>query len=227
MKIALNSEQKSAIINAIKRNEAKTSGEIYCVIARKSEDYRWFVMIWAIVLALLVPFTFAILNIDLGEKFANIMGSWDNYDNAINSRNLFIDLIIQALIFLVFGILVQFENFTLALTPKFIKRQGVHKSALDQFMAHGIHQTKGKTGVLVFVSLAEHMIEVVADGGIHSKVKKTIWGDAIAKMLLKTKQGQLGDGLADGIDDIGAILAEHFPPDEDDVNELTDSVVFI
>jgi len=125
MKIALNSEQKSAIINAIKRNEAKTSGEIYCVIARKSEDYRWFVMIWAIVLALIVPFTFAILNIDLGEKFANLMGSWDNYDNAINTRNLFIDLIIQALIFLVFGILVQFENFTLALTPKFIKRQNL------------------------------------------------------------------------------------------------------
>ncbi len=227
MKIALNSEQKSKVIEAIKRNEAKTSGEIYCVIARKSEDYRWFVMIWAIVLALLIPFILTILNVDLGAKFADIFGGWDNYDNAINSRNLYIDLIIQALIFLVFGILVQFENFTLALTPKFIKRQGVHKSALDQFMAHGIHQTKGKTGVLVFVSLAEHMIEIVADGGIHSKVAKTIWGDTIAKMLLKTKQGQLGSGLADGIDDIGAILATHFPPEEDDVNELTDAVVFI
>lgn len=227
MKIALNSEQKSLIIDAIKRNEAKTSGEIYCVIARKSEDYRWFVMIWAIVLALLVPFILALLNVDLGEKFANLIGSWDNYDNAINSRNLFIDLIIQALIFLAFGISVQFENFTLALTPKFIKRQGVHKSAIDQFMAHGIHQTKGKTGVLVFISLAEHMIEVVADGGIHSKVEKTIWGDAIAKMLVKIKQGHFANGLSDGIDDIGAILAAHFPPDEDDVNELTDSVVFI
>lgn len=227
MKIALSSEQKSKVIEAIKRNEAKTSGEIYCVIARKSEDYRWFVMIWAIVLALLIPFILTIFNVDLGAKYADIFGGWDNYDNAINSRNLYIDLIIQALIFLIFGILVQFENFTLALTPKFIKRQGVHKSALDQFMAHGIHQTKGKTGVLVFVSLAEHMIEIVADGGIHSKVAKTIWGDTIAKMLLKTKQGQLGSGLADGIDDIGVILAAHFPPEEDDVNELTDSVVFI
>lgn len=227
MNIELNSEQRAQIVNAIKRNEAKTSGEIYCVIARKSEDYRWFAMIWAIVLALIVPLVLGIFQIDLGAKLAMLFGSWDNYDSAINSRNLYVDLTLQALIFVFFGILVQNSAFTLAMTPKFIKRQGVHKSALDQFMAHGIHQTKGKTGVLIYVSLAEHMIEIVADGGIHSKVAQSIWGDAIAKILLKTKQGHLGDGLADGIDDVGAILAQHFPQEDDDENELTDSVVFI
>lgn len=224
----LESEKRALITDAIKRNEAKTSGEIYCVIARKSDDYRIFVLLWAAVLAIIIPLILALMGIDLGVAVADIGNDWAQFNNsAINSNNIYVDLTIQAFILVVAAILSGFESVVLALTPNFIKRQGVHKFARDQFLAHGIHQTDEKTGVLIYVSLAEHIVEIVADSGIYQKVDKSVWGDAIGKILSKTKAGDLSGGLIDGIDDIGAILAQHFPPTPQNPNEITDSVVFI
>jgi putative membrane protein len=226
VKSLFSNEKKQAVIDAIKRNELRTTGEIYCVIARKSDDYRWVLMIWAVILALIVPLTLGVLGVDLAGYFTNLIYGWENFDNSAK-YNLYIDLFIQSLIFVVFGFLMNNRDIVMALTPKFIKRQGVHKFALDQFMAHGIHQTDAKTGVLIYVSLGEHMIEIVADYGIYSKVEKAIWGDAIAKILVKTKQDDLGGGLVDGVDMVGDILAQHFPPNDNNPNELADNVIFI
>ncbi len=228
MKIGLDNEKRALITDAIKRNEAKTAGEIYCVIARKSDDYRIFVLLWAAVLAIVVPLALALLGIDLGIAISQLGKNWENFNNStINSNNIYVDLTIQAFILVVAAILTRFENVVLALTPKFIKRQGVHKFARDQFLAHGIHQTDEKTGVLIYVSLAEHFVEVVADSGIYKKVDNSVWGNAIAKILTKTKKGDLSGGLVEGIDEIGEILAAHFPPTPENPNEITDSVVFI
>lgn len=228
MEIGLNTENKAKVIAAIKANEIKTSGEIYCVIARKSDDYRWILMIWAVVLSLIIPLLMALFNFNLFEfLFSPILG-WQAASIFENSSFIIYgDLILQALIFVIAAFLSRNNEIVLALTPQSIKRQDVHKFARDQFLAHGIHQTNEKTGVLIYVSLAEHIVEIVADSGIHSKVSQNFWGDAIAKILIKTKQGDLADGLVDGINDIGAILAEHFPPSKNDENELSDSVVFI
>lgn len=228
MKVGLNQEKRILITEAIKRNEIKTAGEIYCVVARKSDDYRIFVLLWAAVLAIIVPLVFAILGIDLGNALKALGGNWENFNNsAINSNNIYVDLSIQTAILLTAAVLSQFESVVLALTPNFIKRQGVHKFARDQFLAHGIHQTDEKTGVLIYVSLAEHIVEIVADSGIYRKVDKSVWGDAIGKILAKTKSGDLAEGLVLGIDEIGEILAAHFPPTPENPNEISDSVVFI
>ena len=228
MDIELNSQNKQKIIDAIKRNEIKTAGEIYCVIARKSDDYRWVLMIWAVVIALLIPLIFALFDFNLLGALINLSFGWQSYEIANNSSfAVYGDIIIQAIIFVIAALMAKNQKIVLALTPQSIKRQGVHKFARDQFLAHGIHQTEEKTGVLIYVSLAEHIVEVVADSGIHSKVSQNFWGDAIAKILIKTKAGDLAGGLVDGIDDIGAILATHFPPTKANENELSDSVVFI
>ncbi len=71
------------------------------------------------------------------------------------------------------------------------------------------------------------MVEIVADKGIYSKVDKSVWGEAVAKILVKTKSGDITGGLIDGIDDAGKLLAQHFPPSANDENEISDSVVFI
>ncbi len=228
MNIGLNNEDRAKIIAAIKENEIKTSGEIYCVIARKSDDYRWVLMIWAVSIALLLPILIMLLNFNVFEFILKPFLGWQSqFFFESPSFILYSDLLLQAVIFVIAAILSRNNNIVMALTPKSVKRQGVHKFARDQFMAHGIHQTNEKTGVLIYVSLAEHIVEIVADKGIHSKVSQEFWGNAIAKILVKTKKGDLADGLVDGINDIGLILEEHFPPSTNNENELSDSVIFI
>lgn len=220
--------QRKAIANAIKAQELKTSGEIYCVVARKSNEYDDIIMFYTALLALIVPSLFAIFNFDLVEFIKSSFGIWSHASNANPyAENIGFIISFQALIFIIGALLVKAPEPINFLIPKFIKRQRVHKAALHQFMAHGIHQTKDLTGVLIYVSLSEHLVEIIADYGIYTKVDKSVWREAIAKILLKTKDGELVAGLLDGIEAIGGILGEHFPPNADNENEISDSVVFI
>jgi putative membrane protein len=114
-----------------------------------------------------------------------------------------------------------------AMTPAFVKRQAVHRSALEQFLAHGIHLTEGRTGVLIFASLSEHQGEIIADTAIFNKVDRAVWADAIHALLTGARKGDLTSGLIDAIDRSGDILAQHFPRADGDTNELPNKVVII
>jgi putative membrane protein len=228
MQHSLDIKHRVKIADAIKNAELKTSGEIYCIVARKSNSYYWVVLAWGMVLSLLIPALLAWFDIDLAKAIFGRFQDWSSHsNNDINSNNIYVLLIMQALIFIGATLLGRIKSLQMLLVPKPIKQQSVHKAALDQFLGHGIHQTDARTGVLIYVSLAEHMVEIVADKGIYSKVDKSVWGNAVAKILVKTKQGDIASGLIDGIDDVGAILAEHFKPAKNNENEISDSVVFI
>ena len=221
-------DDRAKIAQAIESAEANTSGEIYCIVARKSASYYWVILAWGMLWALFVPALLAWLNIDLAQALFGQFQEWSSHSrNEVNSDNIYVILTMQAIIFIIASLLGRMRALQMAIVPKFVKRQSVHKSSLDQFMGHGIHQTDARTGVLIYVSLAEHMVEIVADKGIYSKVDKSVWGDAVAKILVKTKLGDITGGLIGGIALSGEILAQHFPPSANDENEITDGVVFI
>ena len=94
-------------------------------------------------------------------------------------------------------------------------------------MAHGIHTTADRSGVLLFVSLAEHYAEVVADAGINEKVDQNEWDDMVATLTQHAAKGQVGEGFVVAIEKAGGLLAEHFPPQKGQVNELDDRLVEI
>ncbi|KAF0092752.1 MAG: hypothetical protein FD163_1956 [Hyphomonadaceae bacterium] len=223
--------ERTEIANAIKAQEVKTSGEIYCVVARRSDDYSDIIMIYAVFLALLLPLGIGFYNfieLDFARSFNRIYLPWnDTPKQADFVINIWQILTLQTLVFICAAIIAKYLKISIMLVPKFVKRQNVHKASLEQFTAHGIHQTDARTGVLIYLSQAEKMVEVVADKGIYSKVDKAVWEDAVVKILAKSKDGDLVHGLIDGIETVGAVLAEHFAPSENDVNEISDSVVFI
>jgi putative membrane protein len=86
-------------------------------------------------------------------------------------------------------------------------------------------RTKAATGVLLYLSLAEHRAEIIAEESIHSKVSAEVWGEAMAALIAAVKQGRPGDGLAEAVAQIGKVLAEHFPRSEGDTNELPDRLI--
>jgi putative membrane protein len=79
--------------------------------------------------------------------------------------------------------------------------------------------------VLLYLSMAEHRAEIIADEAIHSKVSADVWGEAMAALVAAVKDDRPGDGLADAIALIGQVLAEHFPRSEGDTNELPDRLI--
>ena len=72
---------------------------------------------------------------------------------------------------------MQWEPLRFAIVPNSIQRARAHQKAVEQFLAQNLHTTKGRTGVLIYVSFAEHYAEVIADDGIYKKVPHDPWNE--------------------------------------------------
>jgi len=86
-------------------------------------------------------------------------------------------------------------------------------------------RTVGRTGILIYLSLAEHRAEIVADEAITHVTTPETWGEAMAAMLTQVKAGRPGEGIAAAVTIIGAVLAEHFPKSSGDTNEIPDKLI--
>jgi putative membrane protein len=113
----------------------------------------------------------------------------------------------------------------MALTPHPTKLRRVRRRAVQFFRASAEHRTRGRVGVLLYVSLAEHRAEIVADAAIHGKVTDDCWGEAMAMLVAGLRRDDPAGGMADAIARIGEILAEQFPRQAHDVNELPDRLI--
>ena len=110
-------------------------------------------------------------------------------------------------------------------TPRPVLAGRVRRRAINYFRVGAERRTTGRTGVLLYVSLAEHRAEIVADESIHAKVAQAAWGDAMADMIVHVREGRIGEGMAAAVADMGDILAAHFPRAADDKNELPDRLI--
>ncbi len=99
------------------------------------------------------------------------------------------------------------------------------EQAFQEFYANGLHKTEAATGVLLFVSLLEHRVIILADEGINSKVDADFWAGTDEVILEGVRNGSLRDGLVAGIQRTGERLSELFPWQEGDRNEIPDRVI--
>ena len=89
--------------------------------------------------------------------------------------------------------------------------------------------TAANNGVLVYLLLADHRIEIVADRGLAGKVSDEQWRGVCQLMEERLRAGEYVDGVVAGIEAAGDLLAEHFPrhPDDADEDELPNRPVFL
>jgi len=99
------------------------------------------------------------------------------------------------------------------------------EQAFQEFHRHDLTRTEARTGVLLFVSLFERRVLVLADEGIHARVAPDVWKQANDAVLAGIRRGSLRDGLQEGIRRTGEILAREFPVAEGDRNEIPDRVI--
>ena len=108
-----------------------------------------------------------------------------------------------------------------ALTPADEMGRAVYRRAVEAFLEHELFDTDGRTGILLFVSLNEHRIEVLADRGIDAQVDEAAWADVTDHIRRGIETDRLTKGLLNGIECCGRVLEEHgVEADPDDADEL-------
>ena len=106
------------------------------------------------------------------------------------------------------------------------RKLSLHDLALKHFHALGMHVTKEKTGVLIFLCLKDRAFHIVADKGIHSKIHQEYW-DALAETMGRHfKSEKFCEGICFAVREIGSLLAKEFPVGDGDTNELPNDVSF-
>lgn len=115
---------------------------------------------------------------------------------------------------------------SLPLTAVF-KRVSARQAAIDAFSRLRVWDTQDNSGVLIYLLLADHDLEIVADRGIADKVGQTAWDEIAHDMEQHFRAGNFRAGALQGIRRVHELLAEHFPPGSRNANELSDKPVLL
>lgn len=223
----LSDAEHQKVADAIRRAEANTSGEIFCVLSEADSYYPQVALAWAAGVALLVPYLLWLAGLDIGMLMPLDWKPGHGEDIATiayHRLGLAYTILPIALFILAYGFALV-PPVSRLLTPQWIRRQHVHCMALEQFRAKRLHRTAKHTGVLIFLSLSDRQAEVLADEGIYTKVAPETWSDAIAFVIKGIKRNEIAAGLVQAVECVGSLLAAHFPPSRDNLNELPDKVV--
>jgi putative membrane protein len=228
---ALTPSDLEAIEAAVRGAEARTCGEIYCVVAEQSGHYGETPLAWAAGVALLAPALLLLAGIHVTAP--DFSGDWSAAQVGAAAeaaaRNALIGAVaLQAVLFAAVAIVVALRPVRLAFTPRGVKRHTVQRKAREIFLTKNLHLTRERTGVLIFVSLAERMAEIVADEGIAGQVEPHLWDKAMAALSEGLRRGEPAAGFAGAIGLCADVLAERFPARPgDNPNELPDAVVVL
>src|SRR4029450_9170040 len=196
---------RERLAEGMRAAEAKTSGQIFCVIARHASDYRLVPLAWAAAVALVVPAPLIYFTL------------WPAS----------VIYLVELVVFTAPTLGLSLPAIRFYIVPRRTQHERAHAQAMQQFFAQGLHRTENRTGVLIFASVAERYAEIVADAGINAKVTPQVWDMVIAALIEGIKQGRAGDGFVAAIEQCGAVLAEHFPPGALNRDELPNKVVEI
>ena len=195
---------ENAIVAAVRAAEARTSGQIVCVLARRSAEIGGEATLFAAALALLTPWALlAFTKMPAQHIFA-----------------------IQAAVFAVAFLIFAWTPLGLALTPRALKRRQAFRVAAEQFYIRGITRTRHRTGVLIFVSMAEHYARIIADEGLTGKVSEREWQDTVDELTAYLRAHQVTEGFLDAVRRTGELLARAAPPDGGG-NDLPDRLIKI
>jgi putative membrane protein len=106
------------------------------------------------------------------------------------------------------------------LIPARIRAERVDRTARLAFLENGLVDTRDRTGILIFISLLEHRVEILADRGIDRHVDDVVWDGLVERILAAIRERRAEEGLVEAIRECGELLAAHFPPRPDDTDEL-------
>ncbi|MGM0767262.1 MAG: TPM domain-containing protein [Pseudomonadota bacterium] len=204
MTLLTESEQKQ-VAAAIADAEQETDAELVTVLAASSDDYAYIPLLWAGILALLVP------------GAVNFFGGWLGVNGL---------LMTQWSLFIALCLLFRVSGASHWLVPRQVRFWRASNMARRQFLEQNLHHTGGGTGMLIFVSEAEHYVEILVDQGISTRIDNRVWEGVVADFTTKVRQGRTLDGFVDCIRSCGEHLRTHVPATREK-NELPNHLIIL
>ena len=201
----LTQAEQETLIACVGEVEKTTSGEIVPVIATASYEYPRAGLIGSLVCGSLAAI---ILTLVLGRD------------------DMWVFLALFLALFLCFSRL--FDAFPALKRPFLSKRQmrdEVAEGAFTAFYRHGLHQTRDLTGILIYVSVYERSVQVLADKGINDRVDPKVWEEVVALVTDGIRSGKPGEALCAGVRRCGELVAREFPIKGDDTDELPNLII--
>ena len=212
----LSENDHKRIADAITLAESKTSGEIFCVLAHEVSRYREVPLVWASAVALVLPALAVLAGFD---PFSGIWGD-------ISRREMFTAYaVLQAALFLAVALIVAQPAVRRLMTPRFLKRHRVRQMARHHFAAGGARLSHAEPHILIYASLADRQVELVAHDAIHRAVGEGPWNAAVAAVTAGMKARQPAQGFIRAIEICGEALAAHFPSDGHAKNVLSNDIL--
>lgn len=108
-----------------------------------------------------------------------------------------------------------------------LAKKSAKRRALEVFSQLHVWDTEQNNGVLIYLLLADHDFEILADRGIHQHVGNPGWEKISQEMERLFRQGQFEAGVLHGISSVSALLLQHYPASGNNENELSDAPVII
>lgn len=199
----LSEDQRQRVEAAVAAAEAQTSAEIVVMVTPRSVDYQSRELIAAAVAALALP---AVL-----LPFASVpaLTIW----------------MAQLALFGGLATLLPRLGAGRFLVSSARVQEDVHGAARAAFFAYGLRRTSQRAAVLVYVSMAEHHVEILADDGAAAVVSDDAWQGVTTDLAGAIKAHQLTEGLDKAAGDIAALLSDKLPPKTSNPDELPNVIV--
>lgn len=204
MALLSESEQRQ-VAEAINRIERDTDAELVTVLASQADNYSYIPLLWAGILALIVP------------------GAVNYFPGWLNAYEL---LLVQWATFIVLGLVFRLPRITTRLIPRSVRFWRASNLARRQFLEQNLHHTEAGTGMLIFVSEAERYVEILVDRGISSRLSDDTWQSVVATFTQQVKRGETLQGFLTCIETCGAHLKQHVPATHER-NELPNRLVML
>ncbi len=202
----LTDAEKEKISAAIREAEEQSSGELVAVIAESSDDYLYIPVLWAAVIALALPAFWALFH-----------HGWEPFSSRL--------YLVQVLTFTGLALLFRWPPLKMKLIPKNVKYRRAAALARQEFLTLGLHGTANRAAIMIFVSVAEHYVEIIADRGIDEKVDSGEWQRIVDDFIRHVKNEQFAEGFLKAIYRCKALLVQHFPPGSGGENELPNHLI--
>ncbi|PMY59434.1 MULTISPECIES: TPM domain-containing protein [Pseudomonas] len=189
--MALLSEyEQRQVAEAIARVEQQTDAELVTVLAARADDYAYIPLLWASLLALIVP---GVVHYATGWMSMHLL------------------LLVQWVTFIVLCLVFRIPRITTRLIPHSVRHWRASNLARRQFLEQNLHHTVGSTGMLIFVCEAERYVEILVDEGISRRLDDKTWDAIVQAFTQQVKQGQTLQGFITCIEACGELLKVHVP----------------
>lgn len=220
-KMALKGEDLEKIKKAVKDAESKTAGEIATAFINESDNYAVYELMFSVIGGFIYFVIMMLFSSNIEHTLKRML-----WDYSTDYLLIFYGLSTFLVIFILY-LLANISFIDRLIVPGSVMQRKVNERAVRYFMESGVYNTKDRTGILIFISGLEHRVELLVDKGINEKFPQEKWNTVVSHIIDGIKSNRMVENLTNAIAQCGEMLAEHYPIQRDDVNELKDDIAVL